>query len=271
MKSGRIFQMLFIGACLVFSHRSMAQETSGPEPVWKTARRLMYSKDPASKDSLRALLPQLAGSNDETDMTWAMRGYYALGEKKMSDSINAVIPNRFPQGMMVRNKTENAIYEEKDVEKKVTIYEEWIKQFPPSKFLKEEHDHIIYDYARMNIAHAYAEKGDVKNAELWISQCEEDFYFGNSYGGLAEAFKKLNNIPMAEKYYKKAMLSAEKYYNDSLSKDNAVLFAGSGYPGLLNSYTDMLVRQKKYAEALPWAKKAMRLSKGPNPDRKSVV
>lgn len=258
--------MIFGGLLLAgISIKGRAQDSTPADSTQKTLRRLADSKDPLSKDTLRQMLVPLAASDKEEDMTLAGRYYYQLSDKKISDSIFAVLPVKFPRGKAARNNAERVIYDEKDPVKKEQLYDQWTKKFPSSAYPDHDHDHIIYDYARIDLATSFARQNNVAEAAAWIGKMEENFYKGNGYGGLAEAFIKAGNLSMAEKYMKKAMLSAQIYYNDSTSKDNAVRFAGSGYPGLMTSYVKILVDEKKYEVALPWAKKALTLQKEPSP------
>lgn len=263
VKKHRLLVYMLI-ALIGISGNGLAQTNKGSETMEHTLHLLYTAKDSGAREMLFSRLNKLAASNKEQDMIIAANYFFQLKEKKTSDSIESAIKVKFPLGFTVRNIEEDAVFQEKDLAKKVKLYYGWIKKFPPAKFPDINHDHIVYDYARSAIANDYAEKGNVAKAVFWISKCEEDFWKGNAYGGLGETFHKVGNLPMAALYTKKAMLSAEKYYY-SKSQDNAVRFAGSGYIGLMSSYIKILIEEKKYAEALVWTKKALTLQKDPNP------
>jgi thiol-disulfide isomerase/thioredoxin len=226
--------------------------------------RLGESSDPLAKDSLRAMVDTLQRSSLEGHMLLAARGYSILKDKAHSDSISRLILEKFPNGAEARNAAEQDIYNAKGPAMKAEVYFAWVKRFPPSRFPDVDHDHIVYDYARMNIARAYADSGNFNKAEYWTNQCEEDFYKGNSYGSVAEIFEKKGNLILAAKYEKIAMLSAGKYYAMK-DGDNAARFAASGYIGLMTSYADLLMGEKKYDEAAIWLHQAAGLQKEPNP------
>jgi thiol-disulfide isomerase/thioredoxin len=226
--------------------------------------RLAQSKDPLSRDTLRGILDTLKASAGERHLQIAANVYAFIKEKATADSIRGVIHAKFPLGDQARGDAEQAIYNENDPVKKEQLFKAWIAKFPPAHFPNIDHDHIVYDYARMSLSGAYAKAGNDTRALFWAGQCTEDFYLGNVYGGLGEQYTKLGKLHLAEVCMKKAMLSAQQYYYKK-NPDNADKFAGSGYPGLMTSYTDILINEKKYAEALPWAKKAMNLEKEPSP------
>lgn len=246
------------------SNKGLAQTNKGSETMEHTLLLLYMAKDSGAREMLDTRLSKLAASNKEQDMILAANYYYHLKEKKTADSINTVILTKFPLGITARDKEEDAIYQEKDLAKKVKLYDAWVKKFPPSKFPDIDYDHIVYDYARSAIANDYAEKNNVAKAVFWINKCEEDFWKGNAFGELGETFYKVGNLPMATLYTKKAVLSTKKYYY-SKSQDNAVRFAGSGYIGLMSSYIKMLIEEKKFTEALVWTKKVLTLQNDPNP------
>ena len=233
-------------------------------PVRQTVYRLMQSKDPGAKDSLRSILDTLSASSQEDHLALAANAYAGIKENHRSDSLQKVILEKFPAGVSARGIAEQGIYEEKDPSKKEQLYDAWEAQFPPSRFPDKDHDHIVYDYAKMSISHAYADAGNVAKAMLWAGKTEEDFYKGNVYGGLGEVFLKQDKLAEAEVCIDSAMLSARKYY-EMKDGDNADKFAASGYPGLLGTYIDILTKEKKYKQALPLAQKALALQTEPNP------
>ncbi|TDX01426.1 redoxin domain-containing protein [Dinghuibacter silviterrae] len=246
------------------AHRTSAPAQEQRDTLAPYAYGLANSKDPLSRDTLRGILDTLKASAGERHLQIAANIYAFIKEKATADSLRKVIREKFPLGDEARGEAEQAIYNEKDPAQKEALYKAWVAKFPPSRFPNIDHDHIVYDYARMSLANAFAEAGNDTKALYWAGRCEEDFYFGNIYGGLGEHYVKLGKLHMAETCTKKALLSAQKYYEEK-NPDNAAKFAGSGYPGLMTSYTDILIKEKKYTEALPWAKKALALQKEPSP------
>jgi thiol-disulfide isomerase/thioredoxin len=263
MKSiSRLLGMLAVAA--VPSLVANAQQKPAPDTTFDVVRRLAMSKDASAKDSLSVMLDTLQHSALESHMVAARNGYYMLKQKAKSDSLGAQIKTKFPLGATVRNEEEEKVYKAVGAVAKEKAYYAWVKKFPPSHFPDVDHDHIVYDYARVGIAQAYADTGNVAKAEYWIGKCEEDFWKGNGYSGLSNIFEKHGNLPLAAKYEKLAMENAGKYYTMK-NADNAGKFAASGYLSGLTHYADLLMKQKKWAEAAVWVNKAIALQKEPNP------
>lgn len=225
-------------------------------------KRLSESDNPDNKAILDSKLKTLSASDNERDMILAANIYYGIKNTKVSDSLQQVLPVKFPLGIAARNKAEQAIYDEQNPEASEKLYKEWIAKFPPSKFPDIDHDHIVYDYARSAIAERYAKQKNVSKAEEFINKLEEEFWKGNGYGGLSAVFYKNGDLPNAEVYAKKAMGNAKSFLN---ATDNAGRFSASGYPGLCNTYVNILYEEKKYDEALKYIDVVYKLNKDLNP------
>lgn len=241
-----------------------AQQKAAPDTTFSVVRRLATSGGASAKDSLLAMLDTLQNSALESHMIAARNGYYMLNQKAKSDALTDQIKAKFPLGSTVRDEEEAKVYKAVGAIAKEKAYYAWVKKFPPSHFPDVDHDHIVYDYARAGIAQAFADTGNVAKAEYWINQCEEDFWKGNGYGALSNAFEKHGNLLLAAKYEKLAVENAGKYYAMK-DADNAGKFSASGYLGGLTHYADLLMKQGKWSEAAVWVNKAISLQKEPNP------
>ncbi|HEV2478389.1 MAG TPA: TlpA disulfide reductase family protein, partial [Puia sp.] len=253
-----------LAVALSLGFAANGQQKAAPDTTFNVVRRLAMSKDASAKDSLLTMLDTLQNSALESHLVAARNGYYMLKQKAKSDSLNEQIKTKFPLGATVRDEEEEKVYKAVGAIAKEKAYYAWVKKFPPSHFPDVDHDHIVYDYARVGIAEAYADTGNVAKAKYWIAQCEEDFWKGNGYGGLSNVFEKQGKLALAAKYEKLAMESAGKYYAMK-NPDNAGRFAASGYVSIMTHYTDLLMKQKRWAEAAVWANKAISLQKEPNP------
>jgi len=254
-----------LAVALSLGFAANGQKTAAGDTTFDVVRRLAMSKDETAKDSLLAMLDTLQNSALEAHMVAARNGYYMIKQKAKSDSLDAEIKTKFPLGATVRDAEEEKVYKTVGAGAKEKAYYAWVKKFPPSHFPDVDHDHIVYDYARVGIAQAFADTGNVAKAEYWINQCEEDFWKGNGYGGLSNTFEKQGNLPVAAKYEKLAVDNAAKYYAMK-NADNAEKFAASGYLGGLTHYADLLMKEKKWAEAAVWINKAISLQTEPNPN-----
>lgn len=215
----------------------------------KYLNKLIASDKPEDKVTLNSALKKLAASDKETDIILAANLYYNMKDARVSDSLQQVELIKFPNGIAARNKDEQIIFYEMDAKNAEKLYERWIAKYPPSNFSGDDHGYIVYDYASSYIADLFAKEKNVIKTKQYISYLKEDFWKGNAYSGLSAAFYKNGDLADAEIYAKKAMNSAAQYLN---ATDGAGRFAASGYPGLCNTYVNILYEEKKYDEALKY-------------------
>lgn len=213
----------------------------------KYLNKLIASDKPEDKVTLNSALKKLAASDKETDMMLAANLYYNMKDARVSDSLQQVELIKFPLGIAARNKAVQVIFDEKNVLKAEELYKSWVAKFPTTNFSGDDHGYIVYDYASSYIADLFAKEKNVVKAKQYIDYLKEDFWKGNAYSGLSAAFYKNGDLADAEIYAKKAMNSAAQYLN---ATDGAGRFAASGYPGLCNTYVNILYEEKKYNLAL---------------------
>jgi len=240
------------------------QNKPAKDTTLQLVRRLAMADRPTAKDSLLVLLDTLQNSGIESHMAAARNGYFMLKQKGKADSIGEAIKAKFPLGFTVRDEEEEAVYKAAGLAEKEKAFYAWVKKFPPSHFPDEDYDHIVYDYARVNLANAFADSGNIAKAEYWIGQSEEEFWKTNGYSSLSNVFEKHGNLALAAKYEKMALDIAGKYYAMK-DADNAGKFAASGYISIMTHYADLLMKQNKWSEAGVWVKKAVALEKEPSP------
>jgi thiol-disulfide isomerase/thioredoxin len=222
----------------------MAQKA---DTIYQYLNRLAASKDQNDSITLDNKLQVLASSSRERDIMIAINMYSRTKRGRLADSLNKATLLKFPAGILARSAAQGVIFNSKDPVEAEKLYRQWVAKFPPSRFPNEDHDHIIYDYARSHIAQLYAGKKNVAKAELYASMLEEEFWKGNGYAGLSAEFRKGGDLPHAEVYAKKAMESAKSFLN---ATDNAGKFAAFGYVGLCDTYADILYEEKKYDKGL---------------------
>lgn len=234
------------------------KDTTGPY-----LRKLVASNDPGDKKILNDRLSALAKSDKEQDLITAEGIYYQLKNNRVVDSLQKEQLVKFPDGIAARDKAMQVIFNEKEPQEKEQRYKRWISKFPPSRFPDIDHDHIVYDYVRSDIAQLYAMQKNVAKAEQYAGLLEEEFWKGNGYAGLAAVFQKNGDLDHAETYAKKAMEASKEFLN---ATDNAGKFAASGYPGLCNTYVSILYTEGKYDKALQYMDTLYRLNTTVNPE-----
>jgi thiol-disulfide isomerase/thioredoxin len=254
----KYFKIVFVSALLAQSVNASAQ--GGNTPADTTRRyysRLASSKEDADKALLESKLYSLLQSAKEEDWLTASNFFYQLKKVSTSDSIQAAVKIKFPQGIVVRNEQTKTVYDEKDPVKKEALYKAWIKCFPPAKF---EKDRIQYDYVRNAVAVAYAEADNVKKALEYANLTETPVWKGEGWAGPAMTLIKKGHLEEAKALLKKARNNSYKYMTTHRNEPGAS-FAATGYVGYNSSLADILYRQKKYSGALTYIREAHDSSK----------
>jgi thiol-disulfide isomerase/thioredoxin len=259
----------YLGTALLsvlMCHYAQAQSQS-TDSLKKQLDKLMAAKTAADKQ-LNERLKLLAASDKENEMTMAAQYYYQLKNVKASDSLFAVMPTKFPNGVQARSKAQQAIYDAKGLANAEAAYNEWVKKFPPENYpdspLGEER--VVYDYSRSLLANGYAKEKNIAKAAYYAGLMQADFWKGNSYGSLGETFYKNGDLKNAAIYTKKAIESTAPYADGSKGNSNAAKFAASGYAGMLGSYAKIMYEQKNYKEALKYIDLATKASAVPRAD-----
>ncbi|NTD97491.1 redoxin domain-containing protein [Agrobacterium tumefaciens] len=248
----KTLNIILTSLALSASLTHLSAQTKSLDSTKNDLETWLTSAKPEDKILLNNKLKKLAASNSEKEMDLAINYYYKLKNQKASDSLLEAEVKKFPLGSRARDKAaSDSIYNLKTPAEKEKAYKVWIQKFPPAKFSGE--DLIVYDYVTSSIATDYADQKNTAKAIEYGEKLRLDFWKGNGYGGLAEAFYKSGDLKNASIYYKKAMESSKVYYDGKLPDENSSKFAASGYPGLTMTYANILFEQKNYKEALKYA------------------
>lgn len=244
--------LAMLGASGFLFQKASAQATNSADTARRYYSRLASSKDEADKTLLETKLYALLQSANEEDWSTAANFFYQLKKATTVDSINKAIKVQFPMGRAVRNAETDTIYKQKDPVIKEAMYKAWIKKFPPEKFGP---DRIQYDYVRNAVATAYAEAGNVKKAIEYANMTETGPWKGEGWAGPAMRLQKGGHLKEAAALFKKARDNSYKYMTTNRA-DYGAPFAATGYVSYNNSLAEILITQKKYAEALPYIREA---------------
>ncbi|RXK58433.1 redoxin domain-containing protein [Lacibacter luteus] len=245
---------LIVVAALFCTQSSVFAQTGRPaaDTLRRYYTRLANSKDQADKDLLASKMYELLKSKNESDWSTARQYFYQLQKTNVSDSIGKAIKIKFPLGAAVRNEEASKIYEAKTTATKEAAYKAWVKKFPPAKF---GNDRIMYDYARNNLATAFAEEDNVKKAMLYVNMMESKFWKGEGSMGSIRSFIKNGHYKEAKLLMQEAIDNAYKY--KTIWKDSTGAgFAAMGYPSYLSMYANILLESKDYQQALDYQQKA---------------
>ncbi len=92
-------------------------------------------------------------------------GWYTRDKRKdKADSLTAAMKLAYPNGEWKKGEAGMVFAKEKDPAKKVSLYEDFIKQYPPTEANKAGVDNL-----RSQLANAYAAAKDYKNFQQWSS------------------------------------------------------------------------------------------------------
>ncbi|EHQ25929.1 redoxin domain-containing protein [Mucilaginibacter paludis] len=249
--------LLMIWAMFFQSENSLAQ-TNGlkVDTAITHYNYLIASKNPADRTLLKQELYQLLASDNEKDWVTAHL-FFSMIKTSTADSILSAEEMKFPTGLAVRDKQAKVIYDETDALKKEELYQKWIKDFPPEK---SSMDRNQYDYVRTAISVAFAKADNVQKALQYAGMIEADWYKGSSYAATADELLKHDHSIDALVLYKKARNNAYKYLTTN-RQDRYASNASWGFASYGYSIAEILYKQKKYEEALTYAKQARDSSK----------
>src|SRR5689334_740921 len=246
--------LLLVIMIAVLVQSASAQTSARPsDSTMKHYARLANSTVDSDKTQLEAQLYQLLKSKEEKGWLTARRFFWQMKKMNTADSITKAAKERFPNGLVSRDAKVTTIYDEKDAVKKEKLYREWVKELPPQKFAADEQ--IVFDYARNDVAHAYAEADNVKKALEYANMTATPAWKGEGWAGIAPILKKNGHLKEAEDLYKKAIANSYKFMTTNRN-DPGAGFAAIGYVGYNTSLAELLTEQKKYEEALPYIKAA---------------
>lgn len=245
---------------------AQAQHTIPTDTLDQYLNKLVASKDSADKNVLRARLADLLDAKTEKEVLTAANYYYRIGDAKKSEAIYSNIATRFPLGTQARNDASKNIYLLKTAAEAENAYKAWVKKFPPTMYDNTKvDDRLPYDYIRAVVAGKFAAEKNVAKANEYANMLEVDFWKGNAYSGLTDAFYKNGDLANAEIFAKKAMDKAFSYTDGKKGNENWAKFSASGYAGLTTTYANILFDRKKYAEALKYSELAYKKSTSLNP------
>lgn len=215
-------------------------------PVSEEQKRLQEAKETGGEKLARykaELYAKLKGKDEQVYLDVADK-FYSLGMEKTSDSIQNVIKKKFPRGILVRNTSLTAIYNEKDPVKAEALYKSWSKRFPPEKLGKD----IVYDYARMSVGCAYAEKGNAEKAMEYARMLETKMWRGEGWAAIAQVLTRQKKPEQAAELYRMGIDNCEQLQKEGDA--GALRFAMIGYPAYLSSCAALYMQLGRRAEAL---------------------
>jgi peroxiredoxin len=250
------FIKIFFLMAVTFQMENVMAQTSQTtdlkiDTTIKYYNRLANSKTALDKILLKHNLYKLLISNDEKDWMTAERFFLRLN-LTTADSVLKAEKIKFPTGVVIRDEQAKAIYAETDAVKKEALYKVWIKKFPPEKFATDMYQ---YDYVRGAVSIAYAKANNLEKALQYANMFEVPFYKGIGWAATADELLKNGHLSEAYQLFKQARDYSFKYMTTNRNDEYADYIA-LNFVRYSNSLAEILFKQKKYIEALRYAKQA---------------
>jgi thiol-disulfide isomerase/thioredoxin len=209
---------------------------------------------PENKAAVDTKIAILEKSTDEKDLMLAAN-LLSMSKKIVSaDSLNAIIKTKFPDGLTVKNSLGRAFSKEKDLAKKDSIYNVYIKKYPESPTDKN----TIQDNLRLQLASAYLAKGDMANYNKYEALVKNKTNLAGSLNNVAYPWaEKGEHLADAEKLSKQSLdIISEKISNPVGAAYTSPSQMKKNYEYTYDMYADtyalILLKENKLEEALKY-------------------
>ena len=210
------------------------------------------------KDSLaNVLMSELKTYKSEEDYRTTINILRSLGKEDLQASAEVLAKKKYPKGSLTRDAfITDVFYNASTPVQKEKAYNDLIKKWPVKNFKEEP---LTYDYVLANLAQSFANDGNAQKAVYYLGELKERFWRGNGYIPVGQILLSAGDTTTAAPLLKTAM--DDSYYYLTLpenQKDNKARFAAMGYASSMSAYVNILVAQKKYAEALNYIENALK-------------
>ncbi|MDB5202060.1 MAG: redoxin [Ferruginibacter sp.] len=220
------------------------------------------------KEAPELIAAELATYESQSDLPEA--GYATLAQwytrdkkKAKADSLLAAMKIAYPHGDWVKNELLQPFYTEKNADKKLALYKNYIEKYPVT-----EKDKAMDNYLRRQIASAYATEKNYSAYEKWNgSLLPADIAANNNdiSWNMAEAD---GDIAVAKKmswqatsYAKAEMQKPSGKRPDGFTSKQWLDNRQATYSMFADTYAFILYKQGEYKTGLPYAKDAATIRK----------
>ncbi|MDB5131120.1 MAG: resA 6 [Mucilaginibacter sp.] len=215
---------------------------------------MLIARDPQYKVAVNEKIESLEKSADEKDLMMAVFLLKMSKNSKAADSLNANIKTRFPDGIAVKNDLGMSFFREKDLAKKDSLYNVYIKRYPENNIDKN----TIQDNFRSQLASAYLSKGDMNNYHKYESQIKDKSALAMNLNNMAyEWAKKGEHLGDAEQFSKESL----DIVKDRMGKPAPATYRSVSQVKKINqetfdmyadTYAYILYKEGKFDEALKY-------------------
>ncbi|MFI5137395.1 MAG: redoxin domain-containing protein [Sphingobacteriales bacterium] len=224
------------------------------EKGYGTNYYFLLAGKPENKAIINQKISELEKSADEKDLMLASNLLGSTKQSAAADSLNAVIKTRFPAGSTVKNEIGMAIYNEKDLNKKDSLFNIFISKYPETA----EDKYTVAGYLPAQLAGAYLKKDDFVNfhkyekliqdksmVQMTLNNVAWEWALAGEHLDDAEKLSKQTVDFMAEKV---KIPSASAYTSLAQAKRNNQ----NTYDMFADTYAYILYKENKPKEALKY-------------------
>ncbi|WP_100616245.1 TlpA family protein disulfide reductase [Confluentibacter citreus] len=193
--------------------------------------------------------------------------YHILKEREKADSINDIVATKFPNGNAAKNKFMNLFFQEKDLNKKISVFEEF------SAKAKSKNDINIKDYMAREIANQSLKDKDYESFFKYSKLITNESSLASMYNSIAwNMALKDENLDFASEISKKSLDLVKKgekstFVTESQHKKNTE----SSYFMYADTYAFILDKQGKTEEAIAYQKPVAYSIKKGKADKDGVI
>ncbi|SHM14652.1 Peroxiredoxin [Mucilaginibacter sp. OK098] len=225
----------------------------GSKKDYQATYYYMIARKPECKAEVNEEVKSLETSTDEKDLMLAVN-LLNITKSTGADSLNTIVKNKFPDGLTVKNELGMAFSKEKDLAKKDSIYNVYIKKYPEIPTDKN----TIQDNFRLQLAGAYLAKGDMVNYNKYEALIKNKTNLAGSLNNVAYPWaQKGEHLADAEKLSKQSLdIVSEKISNPAGAAYTSPSQMKKNYEFTYDMYADtyalILFKENKLDEALKY-------------------
>ncbi|WEK35908.1 MAG: alpha/beta fold hydrolase [Candidatus Pseudobacter hemicellulosilyticus] len=216
------------------------------------------SEDSATDDNIRKELADILRLPNLTEQAWidALDCYsMLLQDRSAADSLETIILQKYPDGILARDKVLYSLFRETDLNKKISEFDQFITRFPPAQFAAVETANTALYYNKLFRTAVYT--------PIMKDSNYSNFYKYLPMVPLVELntfYHHLVEIPYEQKMIplKTAMLLSDTLYKQIMNHPVDGVYSPLQWPAVRNkdatitiyTHAKILMESKQYARAL---------------------
>lgn len=219
----------------------------------------LYRKDKvAGEKQVRDYILALTNKSNITEKDYEnLKALYSLiNENELADSISKITIEKFPNGRLAKNSYYEKFSNEKDLDKKEVIFNEYLDKYKKSG--------AVGDYMAQTLANMfYYQKNDIDKFEQYASRISNKSARAGLYNNIAWPLaEKGENLKVAAKFSKESVELMQSlrdkpenkpdYFSENQYKENIM----STYSMVADTYAFILFKQGKVKDAVTFQTKA---------------